>query len=129
MVAPDEEFWTYLGIDQAIKVEYKYIKRLHSKDGVFNKQNKFTYEYHILVINNKKTEEELVIWDQLPISENEKIKVNLIQPEYKEDNDVLKKSELNYLEWFYKLKPGEVKKIPFKFVVEYPLDKRVEGLE
>jgi len=69
-----------------------------------------------------------VVWDQLPISQNNGIKVKLLEPSYKEDTDILKKTNENYLEWFYLLKPGEEVVIPLKYSVEYPADVTIEGL-
>ena len=78
--------------------------------------------------NNRKSEEEIVIWDQLPISGSEEIKVELIEPKWKENSSSLKKNEHEFLEWYYKLKAGESVKIPFKFAVEFPNGKNISGL-
>ncbi|NLG18316.1 MAG: mucoidy inhibitor MuiA family protein [Fibrobacter sp.] len=128
LVTPQEEFWTFLGVDEAVKIEYKLINRLGRNDGVISKKEKFVFNYQISVKNNRKTEEEIVIWDQLPISGSEEIKVELIEPKWKENSSSLKKNEHEYLEWYYKLKAGESVKIPFKFSVEYPEGRTVNGL-
>lgn len=129
-VAPTEEFWTFLGIDEGIKVEYKFLKKYEKKEGgMFTKKIQvWLYEYLITIHNHKPTTEEIVIWDQLPISGNEQLKVHLLEPVYKEGNDQLKKTDLEYLEWFFLLKPEEEVKIPFKFSVEHPQDMAVDGL-
>ena len=128
-VAPGEEFWTFLGIDEGIKVEHKLLKKDVSGEGVFSKVNKVTYDYLIQLTSNKKHEEEIVVWDQIPIAESQDIKVEMIEPLYQKDTDKLKKNELEYLEWFYKIKPGEKIKIPLKFSVTYPENMKVTGLE
>lgn len=122
--APNEEFWIFLGIDEGIKVEHKFLKKREQKEGgIFSKKSRLLlYEYEITLKNNKKTEEEIVVWDQLPISGNKEIKVSLIEPPYKEDSDTLKKNEYEYLEWLFQLSPGAEQRIPFKFSVEYPED-------
>jgi len=125
LVAPSEEFWTFLGVDEGIKVEHKLIKKY---EDVSRKKTKLIYDYLITIKNNKKTEEELVVWDQLPISTHEDIKVELIEPKYKEDTPQLKKNELNFLEWFFKPGPGEEIKIPLSFSVEHPKDMNIDGL-
>lgn len=127
-VAPTEEFWTFLGVDESIKVEYKFVKKFDETGGIFVEKNKKIFEYLIKITNNKKTQEEIVVWDQLPISQNEKIKVKLIDPSYKEDTEILKINEHKYIEWFFEPKPGEEILIPFKYSVEYPLDTQVKGL-
>lgn len=129
-VAPTEEFWTYLGIDESMKVEHKFLKKYEKKETqLFAKNRKvLVYEYQITIKNHKKTQEEIVVWDQLPISGNEQIKVQLLEPAFKENSDSLKKNELEYLEWFFKPNAGEEILIPFKFTVEFPQDVQVSGL-
>ncbi len=129
-VAPTEEFWTYLGIDEGFKVEHKFLKKYEKKETqIFAKNRKvLVYEYQIKIKSHKKTQEEIVVWDQLPISSNEQIKVQILEPVYKEDSSGLKKNELDYLEWFFKPKAGEEILIPFKFTVEFPQDVQVTGL-
>lgn len=129
-VAPTEEFWTFLGIDQGFKVEHKFLKKYEKKEGgIFSKKTQnIVYEYAIEIKNNKTTQEEIVVWDQLPISGNDEIKVHLLEPTYKEGSDKVKKNEYEYIEWFFNPNPGETLDIPFKFAVEYPRDKTVEGL-
>ncbi|MDP8269396.1 MAG: mucoidy inhibitor MuiA family protein [Candidatus Tenebribacter davisii] len=127
-VAPTEEFWTFLGVDESIKVEYKFVKKYDETGGIFVEKNKKIFEYLIKITNNKKTQEEIVVWDQLPISQNEKIKVKLIEPNYKDDTEILKINEHKYVEWFFNPKPGEKLNIPFKFSVEYPIGTQIKGL-
>ncbi|MCU0352822.1 MAG: mucoidy inhibitor MuiA family protein [Cytophagales bacterium] len=129
-VAPTEQFWTYLGIDEGFKVEHKFLKKYEKKETqLFSKNRKvLMYEYLIRIKNHKKTTEEIVVWDQLPISGNEQIKVQLVEPVFKENSDTIKKNELEYLEWFFKPKSGEEILIPFKFSVEFPQDVIVDGL-
>lgn len=127
-VAPTEDFWTFLGVDESIKVEYKFVKKFDETGGLFVEKNKKIFEYLIKITNNKKTQEEIVVWDQLPISQNEKIKVKLIEPKYKENTEILKINEHKYIEWFFEPQPGEEIIIPFKYSVEYPLGTQIEGL-
>lgn len=128
LVAPEEEFWTFLGVDEAVKIEYKLINRMRRNEGVIAKKDRIVFEYQFNVTNNRKSEEEIVIWDQLPISGSEEIKVELIEPKWKENSSSLKKNEHEFLEWYYKLKAGESVKIPFKFAIEFPNGKNISGL-
>ena len=128
-VAPGEEFWTFLGVDDSIKVERKFVRKYQKEEGLFSKKTKIIYEYLTEITNNKKTEEELVLWDQLPITSQQDIAINLMEPQYDKDTPTLKKNELNYFEWLFKMKPGEKIKLPFVFSVEYPKEKRLTGLE
>jgi len=128
-VAPGEEFWTFLGVDRAIKVERKFLNKHQKQEGLFEKKTRMVYEYLTEITNNKKSEEELVVWDQLPIPSHQDIVVRLTDPQFEKDTPVLKKNELNFFEWYFKVKPGEKIKLPFVFSVEYPQDKQVTGLE
>jgi len=127
-VAPGEDFWTFLGVDGAIKVERKFVRKYEEREGVFDKKTRVVYEYLTEITNNKKSEEELVVWDQVPISSHQDIVVKLVQPQLDKDSPTLKKNEFNYLEWFFKAKPGEKIKIPMVYYVEYPEGKQVTGL-
>lgn len=131
LVAPSEEFWTFLGVDESIKVEHKLLKRYSTAEGnIFSKKSyKEVFEYLIILKNNKKTKENIVVWDQLPVSQTEQIVVELLAPKYKEDTDSLKMNEHKYLEWFFELEAGEEQKIPFKFSVEYPQNEVIDGLD
>ena len=128
LIASSEKFWTFLGVDEAMKVEHKFLKRNVKQGGMFNKSNSYTYEYKIEITNNKKTNEDIVVWDQLPISNNTKIEVKLITPEYKEDTADLKMNEFKYIEWFFKSESGVKIEIPLKFSIEYPADMTIEGV-
>lgn len=130
-VAPTEAFWTFLGIDEGIKVERKFLKKYEKKEGGFfgKKTKNVVYEYELIVQNYKKTTERITIKDQIPISHHDEIKVHLLLPEYKEDTPHLKKDKLNYLEWMYEMPPGKEEKIPFHFSLEYAHDITLTGIE
>lgn len=130
-IAATESFWTFLGIDEGIKVERKFLKKYEKKEGkLFGKKTKnVVYEYELLVQNYKKTTEKITLRDQIPISHHDEIKVHLLLPEYKEDTEQLKKDKLNRLQWTYELEPGKEEKIPFHFALEYPHDFSLTGIE
>ncbi len=124
-VAPGEKFWTYLGVDEGVKVDYKFIRKYKENSGVFSKTTKYTYEYLITVTNNKKTAIKLTLWDQIPTSSDEKLQVTLIEPPSEQKDKLFKINKNNFIEWLLKLQAGEKRKIPFKFSVERPADKKV----
>ena len=128
-VAPGEDFWTFLGVDGAIKVERKFVRKHEEREGVFDKKTKLVYEYLTEITNNKKSEEELVVWDQVPISSQQDIVVKLVEPRLDKDTPTLKKNEFNYAEWFFRMKAGEKIKIPMVYSVEYPEGRQVTGVD
>lgn len=129
LVAPNEEFKTSLGIDEGIKIEHKLINKFHKDEGLFSKKAKVSYEFKIIIKNNKATEENIVVEDQIPISQNNDIKVVLIEPKYKEDTESLKMTESMFLKWEIKLKAEEEYVITVKFSVEYSREETIVGLE
>ncbi len=128
LVAPAEEFWTYLGVDEGVKVDYKLVKVYQDAQGVFAQRTRYIYQYETKITNNKKLDAEIVVWDQLPVSTDQKIVVKLIDPKYVKDTDNLKKNNQDFLEWLFTLKPQEAKTIGFSFSVEYPTGTNVSGL-
>jgi len=125
LVAPGQEFWTFLGIDEGIGVDYKLVRRFEEDIG---KKHRVTYEYLTTIRNNKKTQEELVMWDQVPLSTNEDISVELKEPTIEEDVPTIKRDENGYIEWLLDLEPGKKVTVPFSFSVRYPRDREVDGV-
>lgn len=128
-VAPGEEFWVFLGVDEAVKVEYKLVKKMRDDQGVFEKKTRYVYQFETTVTDKKKTDIELTLWDQLPISQEKSLVVRLLEPKYAKDTEALKKNNQDIFEWLVQLKPGEARKIAFSYSVEYPQDMAVSGME
>ncbi|MEN8123452.1 MAG: mucoidy inhibitor MuiA family protein, partial [Bacteroidota bacterium] len=128
LVAPNEKFNTSLGIDEGIKIEHKLINKFHKDEGIFSKKAKISYEFKIIIKNNKITDENIVVEDQIPISQNNDIKVELIEPKYKDDIEKLKMTESKFLKWEIKLNAEEEYVIPIKFHIEYPREESIVGL-
>jgi uncharacterized protein (TIGR02231 family) len=126
-VAVGQKFWTFLGVDEGIRVKYDKLEPFNQNKGFLKKKNKLVYRRYITINYHKKTSEELVVWDQLPISKDEAIKVQLTQPVVNGKTRNIKLSKKNLLEWFFKPQPGEEIKIPLEFSVEYPRDRAITG--
>ncbi|MDP2365616.1 MAG: mucoidy inhibitor MuiA family protein [Ignavibacteria bacterium] len=124
-IVPTDTFEIALGIDESILCEKKLINRFLESKGLFGGSRSVTYDFEIKVINNRKTEESISVFDQLPVVMNEKIKIELITPSEKE----VKLNQNHELVWQLKLNPGETKLIPLKFTVEFPNNVNVFGLE
>ncbi|WP_372847036.1 mucoidy inhibitor MuiA family protein [Pontiella sp.] len=129
LVAPEEEFWVFLGADESMKVEHKLIKKYQSKEGFTGKDVRHAFEYLLTVKNTHAVAEEMIVWDQLPISGTEGLKVKLLEPKYSKDTDSLKIDEEMRISWFRTLQPGEEWEIPFSFQVDAPKGMNINGLE
>ena len=129
LIAPNQEDKISLGVDEAINIEHKLINKFTKDEGIFSKRNKIIYEYRIEIKNNKKIDCSINILDQIPVSMNKDINVELFEPRYKEDTPALKKSEDGIIEIKNTIKPGEQIQFNLKFSVEYPREIRISGLE
>ncbi len=124
-VVPTDTLELALGIDESIKCEKIFKNKFVESKGLFEGSKQITYEYEIKVTNNRKTEESIAVFDQLPVAMNEKIKIELITPPVEEKNLNQNKEII----WNLKLNPGEVRTLPLKFTVESPNNINVFGLE
>jgi uncharacterized protein (TIGR02231 family) len=121
----DEDMNLSLGVDEGIKVEKKPVKKFTEYAGTFTKETKIHYEYVIDIVNGKNRDVTLMVNDSVPVSRNEKIKVEIESPKKEE----AKISEEGILTWDLKLARSEKKSLKIKFYVEYPKDLRITGLE
>lgn len=124
-IVASDSFELALGIDESIQSEKILINRFVESKGLFGGTKQITYDYEIKVTNNRKTEEKIWVYDQLPVAMNEGIKIELITPSEKEEG--LNKNK--EIVWQLTLSPGEKKILPLKFTVEFPSDISVYGLE
>jgi len=81
-VSPGEVFTTFLGVDAGVKVKCKkQVKKGSKYSGVFSASKTSTeYRYMANIKNTKKLPVYLKIVHQLPVSKNEKINVELMEP-------------------------------------------------
>jgi len=129
-VNPQEEFAIFLGSDAAIRVEYLPPKRTKESQGnvLTGKINIEQYQRMVTIKNTKSIQVSVAIYDQLPLSNDEKIKVKLLDPNLKEPPKGfdIKLNKHNNLEWRVKVESGKKIEIPFNYSVEWPKDKDIE---
>jgi hypothetical protein len=79
--APDEEVTLELGVDQGVKVEYERPTVKHSTQGIIiGKEEVGVYKRSMKITNTKGASVDLVVLDQVPVPENDKLKVNIMVP-------------------------------------------------
>lgn len=128
LVAPGQEFWTYLGADQSVKVDLKDLGKVEELSGIFGKKTARTVVSKVFkVTNGKATDVQLSIRDQVPSSNHEEIKVVLEEPKYEKDTDGFKVDQSKFVEWNLTLKPGAKQDVPFRFALERPDGFRMVG--
>lgn len=108
-----------LGKDKSVQIKREKIKDYREKKMIGSKKKEH-YGYRIEVRNNKSSTIHLTIKDQIPISQNEEIDVDL-----EEKSDAEYNEETGYLVWEFDLTPSNRKELEFKYTIKYPSKKRI----
>ena len=111
-----------LGRDKRIVVKREKLKDLTSRNFI-GSTKKETYAYEVTVRNTKSESIKIVLEDQIPVSQNSQIEVNMLENVGAKFN-----KDSGKLSWEMELKPNETRKMTYKFEVKYPKDKQVSGL-
>lgn len=119
----DDTLSVALGRDNNVIINRKQIKELNERTAVNGAQKKVTRTYEIEVKNTRKAAIELDLEDQIPLSNNELLIVELLDSGKAEYN-----KETGKLEWKLKLQPGEATKLRFSYSVRYPKKYILNGL-
>eukprot|EP01080_Neovahlkampfia_damariscottae_P004484 gene4484-7865_t len=127
-VLQTEKLETYLGVDPSVKVTYVLPHRYKETKGWIKGTNKMNVARKIKIKNTKDTQIEINVEDQLPLSTEKKIVVELLNPEMKPDIkklekvklgkveiDEIEKNDSNNIKWKLKIKPNEEIEIPFLY--------------
>lgn len=118
-----QEFKLNLGIDEGLKIERELVERQVDKKLIGN-QRRTSYAYRLMVTNLQQIPANLTVKEQLPISRNEQIKVRLTLT-----NPKIVLGEMGLLEWEISLPPQARQELYYQFVVEYPPEFKVIGLD
>jgi len=111
-----------LGRDKNVSIARNKLKDFTEKK-IIASDKKETHGYEIVVKNKKKKEIEILIQDQIPVSTNKEIIVEL-QDKSRADYN----AEKGFLSWTLKIKPGADEKVKFSYSIQYPKDKIINGL-
>jgi uncharacterized protein (TIGR02231 family) len=146
-VNPMEEFESFLGQDPSVKVEYKPPSKFRETTGIMKGTSVVRMERKTVIKNNKEIPVELIVTDQIPKSEDDKIKVKLVYPDFPpltqqqqqqgekqqvndldlvgtQDNSIkatkVTLSEQNILEWTISVPPKKEVVVSIKYTVTWP---------
>ncbi|GMR49046.1 hypothetical protein PMAYCL1PPCAC_19241, partial [Pristionchus mayeri] len=140
-VSPGERFTSSLGVDPAVKIDYKPAHKYHEQSGLINKSSSTVTEQKIIVKNTRGDTVLLTIREQIPRSTDEKIKVKVISPESIEkvneeahgENHTPKAGvrllPSNNLEWTVKLEKGTNQTLIVKYAIEHPSNEKLDFTE
>lgn len=106
-----------LGIDKNIQIEREKITDFASKKFIGSRKEELR-NWKINVKNTKSQAISMVIFDQVPVSTNDEIKVDILSTSEAKHN-----VETGELKWIFKLNPKETKTFDIKYAVKYPKNK------
>jgi len=87
--APNDAFEIGLGVDEEVPVTYAKPVRRVASEGMLLKEQVVTYERNISVYNTRSTPITLILFDQVPVSEEEKLRIAVKRPALKNVGDTL----------------------------------------
>lgn len=110
-----------LGRDESIRVERTELNDF-TKTKILGANMVETYTYEIQIRNNKNKNVEIELLDQVPVSQQKDIVVEL-----DDAGSAAYNKEYGKLEWKVNLAPNQSKKVRFTYSIKYPKDQTVIG--
>ncbi|TGZ59483.1 hypothetical protein CRM22_009049 [Opisthorchis felineus] len=130
--AVQEELFCDLGVDPGVHVTYK-PRHKYKKSGSFiggGKTMSITFTQVISVTNSYPRSLQIMVIDQLPVSTDDKLKVQLLEPPVKnldryDSTKPVRITKNRTVEWDVKLSPYESRELVLKYQVEHPIMKQI----
>jgi uncharacterized protein (TIGR02231 family) len=123
LLAAGEEHELGFGVLDSLRVRYAVVEEKRSESGLINTTKADTRNYRISVRNLHERALAVTLFDQIPVSQNADIKVELLGRNAPTKQDVDDKRGV--LAWELKLEPDEEKTIEFGWRVSWPAGKNV----
>ena len=124
-VSPDQtnnEMNITLGNDPKISIRREEVQDKSGEKFLSSYREKVV-TYDLIIKNNKKEQISMEIKDRFPLSNNEAVKIEVL-----DKSGAAKDDEKGFLTWNIKLSPSETKKLRVSYKVRYPKDYIVNGL-
>lgn len=115
-IMPDEEFELTLSVDENIRVTRKLEEKEEKGPGFLSSTKHITYSFLIKLENYKKEKVTITVFDQIPVSQNKDVTIEL----GKYSDKPIEEGKDGKLKWKFELKPKEIKEITFSFTVYCP---------
>jgi uncharacterized protein (TIGR02231 family) len=123
LLAPGEEHELGFGVDDAVRVRHTISEEKRGETGLISSSKTDTRNYRISVKNLHERAIQVMVVDQVPVSQNNDIKVETLgkTPPTKRDLD----DKRGILAWEMKLEADEEKVIEFGYRITWPGAKRI----
>lgn len=129
-IGPGEEFDLYLGVDENVKVKREQIEKKVDETliaGIPSPTKQTQFKYKLTAENYKSRKIKLKLFEAMPVSEHDRIKVKIekvaLEPKQKDWKD-----RKGIWLWELELEPKAKQEILYNFIVEHPRDMQLEGL-
>lgn len=122
-LAPGEEHELGFGIDDAVRVRHAIAEEKRAEAGLLTSSKTDTRNYRITLKNLHQRAIPITVIDQIPVSQNADIKVELLGKLAPTKRDIDDKRGV--LAWEMELKPDEEKAVEFGYRVTWPAAKKV----
>lgn len=126
LTRPGEELDLSFGEDDRVRIAYAFDTGERSRTGIFEKRRRVERRYRMEVANHHGRPLEVTVLDQLPVPQDERIKVELLEgatPPTERDVAGVRGA----LAWSRTYRPGEEAVILFGYAVSYPEGEQVPG--
>jgi uncharacterized protein (TIGR02231 family) len=123
LLAPEEEHELGFGVDDSIRVRYALAEEKRSETGIISTSKTDARSYRISVKNQHERPIQVSVLDQIPVSQNTDITVELTGKSAPSRRDVDNKRGI--LAWDFKLDPAEERIIEFGCRATWPSAKKV----
>ena len=80
----------------------------------------------IEIKNTSQANAKILVVDNLPLSNDEKIQVKLLEPVVKKDSTWIRINKQNNIEFDLNLPSGKTEEITIKYSIDHPADKEIE---
>jgi uncharacterized protein (TIGR02231 family) len=118
----DNKLTVSLGRDNGINTKREELEKYNSRK-TFGSNVKESFGYKITIKNTKNVAVDLIVEDQVPVSQDSDIEVSFDGSE-----GATLDAATGKLKWTINLAPGANKEIEFGYTVKYPKDKRINNL-
>ena len=123
LLAPEEEHELGFGVDDSIRVRHALAEEKRSETGIISTSKTDARSYRISVRNQHERAIQVTVLDQVPVSQNADITVEMTgkTPPSRRDVD----SKRGVLAWDFKLEPNGERVIEFGYRAAWPAAKKV----
>jgi len=123
LLAPGEEHELGFGVDDAVKVRHTVAEEKRAESGIITASKTDTRSYRITVKNLHERAIPVTVIDQIPVSQNADIKIELLGKTAPTKRDLDDKRGV--LAWDMTLQPDEEKAVEFGYRVTWPAAKKI----